>query len=320
MTIKVQFEISDWQQKVGIGLVVGLLFGIGITRAIAEPVVLSHQWKDGDVLTADKLNQNFLDLKDAMLRLQDPDCPPAYARDTSQTPFIVCKMGKDEVVKVGTGNAAFWIDRYEASIWEAMDASTRLEVLPATFPQNGQYTKPLYALSVAGFPPKSSISWFQADAACEASGKRLPTGYEWLRAARGTEDPGSDDGATGKCVTNTKGPRDTGLGTNCQSRWGAQDLIGNLWEWTAEWYTGVRSQDYGARSEWLPKEDYSDSTTCNLSGVVVDQNDNLVTLPAAALHGGHFQEEQKAGIYALSLNASPSFAGAFYGFRCMIPR
>lgn len=317
MTIKVQFEISDWMLKVGIGLVMGLLLGVGVTRAVAEPVTLSYQWKSGDVLSADKLNQNFLDLKDAITRLQDPDCPPAYARDNRQSEFIVCRKGKDEVVKVGSGNAAFWIDRYEASVWETADGENRAYHMPEPFPGSGQYAQPLYAFSQFGVEPQDSVTWFQADAACEASGKRLPFGYEWLRAARGTPDEGADDGQSGGCVTSGQ-RRSAGLGTNCRSRWGAEDMIGNLWEWTIEWYVGTRSEAYGERSAW-PGGEYGDSMTYNLFGTVVDQNGKFAILPAAALRGGHFQEGEKAGIFALSLNAAPSVAEGIYGFRCVIP-
>ena len=57
-----------------------------------------------------------------------------------------------------------------------------------------------------------------------ASGKELMTGVEWFRASKGTIDLPAGcwiDPANMK-------PRNTGVGTNCASDWGAQDMIGNL--------------------------------------------------------------------------------------------
>ena len=47
-----------------------------------------------------------------------PECPAGYGRvvEARRPEIIVCKKGADEVVRVGTGKTAFWIDRYEASV------------------------------------------------------------------------------------------------------------------------------------------------------------------------------------------------------------
>jgi len=63
------------------------------------------------------------------------DCPAGYLRATDATfvePMRLCQRKRsdgtvyDEVVRVGTGGAAFWIDRYEASIWRVPDGSEGL--------------------------------------------------------------------------------------------------------------------------------------------------------------------------------------------------
>ena len=41
------------------------------------------------------------------------------------------------------------------------------------FPPSGNWTAPLYAASVAGVPPSTCATWFQAEQACRLSGKRL---------------------------------------------------------------------------------------------------------------------------------------------------
>ena len=50
-------------------------------------------------------------------------CPLGYTNDTTVTTYTVCKKGADEMVKVGTGMSAFWIDRYEASVWSNADGT-----------------------------------------------------------------------------------------------------------------------------------------------------------------------------------------------------
>ncbi len=97
-------------------------------------------------------------------------------------------------MKVGTGGSAFWIDRCEASVCANPDGTgmqygVASDDYPASFPPNGQWsgtTPPVYALSraLANSKPSAYITWFQALEACAASGERMPTGEEWLTAAR----------------------------------------------------------------------------------------------------------------------------------------
>jgi hypothetical protein len=104
-------------------------------------------------------------------------------------------------------------------------------------------TPGIYAVSVAGVHPTACVSWFQAAQACRLAGKRLLTNAEWQDAAAGTFDPGSNDGTTNsKCNTSGEDVRNTGSagGTaggpdSCISNWGAQDMVGNVAEWVADW-------------------------------------------------------------------------------------
>jgi formylglycine-generating enzyme required for sulfatase activity len=241
---------------------------------------------------------------------------------------VLCTNGADEVVKVGTKRSAFWIDRYEASVWTADDGPTSGtqkfgagDDSTINFPKNGQVLVPLYALSVANVTPSRFITWFQANEACAASGKRLPLGDEWLRAARGTTDPPADNDGTmagnTKCNTKGMGPglRATGKGigvtstTSCVSDWGAQDMIGNLWELTAEWYAGPGSSV--GTSNWSDAAYQGDGTW----------NMNMVgSLPAAALRGGDWVDGPLVGAFALFLGSAPSGWDHTVGFRCVVPR
>src|SRR5439155_549721 len=120
------------------------------------------------------------------------------------------------------------VDRYEASVWSIPSGSNELVgkirrgratvaqlaaagavqmgAIPMSgctgsdygpaFPPNGNWTTPLYAASIAGVPPSSCVTWFQAEQACRLAGKRLLTNQEWQAAAAGTPDPGAADDLT----------------------------------------------------------------------------------------------------------------------------
>jgi hypothetical protein len=133
----------------------------------------------------------------------DPLCPARYTHDSAETSFVRCIRGApvfDEVVRVESGAIAFWIDRFEASVWQNASGNGNTYGLgPSDYPikDNAQDATPIYALSKQGVSPSRYITWYQAQAACAHSSKRLPTGDEWLRAARGTVDPGASNGVRG---------------------------------------------------------------------------------------------------------------------------
>jgi formylglycine-generating enzyme required for sulfatase activity len=102
-------------------------------------------------------------------------------------------------------------------------------------------------VSVPGVTPSANVTWFQAQEACANAGKRLPTNAEWQIAATGTPDPGPDDGAT-DCNTSAAGvsPVDTGSRAKCVSSRGAFDMVGNRFEWVADWVPRAN----GCSGEW----------------------------------------------------------------------
>ncbi len=260
------------------------------------------------------------------------DCPAGYARDNgaSASPGIVCArtvtLGatavRDEVVKVGTGSSAFWIDRYEAIAHQASSGAalgtatamgTAADDIPATgLPRNGQRPRgtasPVWALSHPGMP-SLNITWFQAMEACAAAGKQLPTGSQWLRGASGTLDDGT-------CNSASSGARAASAADACVSASGAHDMIGNVWEWTDEWYAGAGSATAFVNvpaQNW--PADYNADGTYNVNGFA-----GAVALPAAAIRGGDWNSSTRGGTFALSLASNPASYAANYGFRCVVLR
>lgn len=325
----VDLEVPPKVKRMALRLgVAGLVVGGGAGVAWAA---MPHTFNAGETLKASELNENFAAMETRLAELQarldaveDPDspCPAGYEQDASKTEFVLCKQGNDEVVKVGVGGGAFWIDRYEASVWEGTTQRFASgDDTSAGFPKNGQGTAPLTAKSVAGVVPSRNLTWFQAVEACAAGGKRLPDEQEWLRAARGTPDPGSSAGAGGLCVTSAGGPRQTGLGTACRSDWGAEDMIGNLWEWTSEWEASATPSDAPVSHAAPWPSEYGGDGTEGISSwaLSIDAGRRLLGVPAAAIRGGSCAHGTRAGVFNLDLNHAPSSRYWDLGFRCVLP-
>ncbi len=123
--------------------------------------------------------------------------------------------------------------------------------------------------------PVNCIDWTLADAFCRAQSKRLPTEAEWEFAARGPDGrvyPWGDELPSGdllnacgaECVRWARKAGaplepmyggDDGFPTIAPvgsfprgaSRYGVEDVVGNVWEWVADWYG-----PYASRPETEP--------------------------------------------------------------------
>jgi len=225
------------------------------------------------------------------------------------------------MVKVGS----FCIDKYEASVWtEEAGAGTQIGQSSDNYDASCGGTDTgnafaCYAYSQAAVTPARYITWFQAQQACGNAGKRLCTNAEWQMAAAGTPDPGADGGVDGCNVASSGTPATTGAHSACVSRWDAYDMIGNLWEWVADWYVaGTNYANSGldgtAYTNW--PTGYGSDTTWNVGGRAYNGTAWVDGLPAAAIRGGCWGNGTYAGVFAFYVHNAPSSWSNSIGFRC----
>src|SRR5262245_19436998 len=230
-------------------------------------------------------------------------------------------------VKVGTN----CIDTYEASVWRVPNPTTTNKSLVAKIQQgrataadlteggatqlglgSGDYApcaasgqncvNDIYAVSLPGVLPSSTITWFQAQQACTNAGKRLPSNAEWQAAVAGTPDPGGDNGTT-DCNTNSGHTAvTTGSRSSCVSARGAFDMVGNLEEWVADWVP--------LSTVCLSWGSFSNDQMC-LAGADTTRG------PGALLRGGFFISGYFAGPLTVNGSDPPSSpVSDVVGFRC----
>lgn len=144
----------------------------------------------------------------------------------------------------------FWLDHYEVTNGEYGPFLTAMQGLsPADHrrlhpdePPGKDHTPAFWQNATYNQPdqPVVGVDWYDAAAYCQWARKRLPTGDEWERAARGTDGrlyPWGDTFDKKKANTG-EGPHDRprrgGQYPEGRSPEGVDDLVGNVSEWTVE--------------------------------------------------------------------------------------
>lgn len=151
---------------------------------------------------------------------------------------------------------AFWLDRYPVTCEQygafiqagGYDNPVWWSAAGWQWRQQANVTQPLYwrDKAVDAHHPVCGVSAYEADAYARFVGKRLPTEWEWETAARwhpqdqqvslypwGDQPPSAERANFQHAIGQTTAVNAHPSG---QSAVGCDDLLGNVWEWTASWF------------------------------------------------------------------------------------
>ena len=141
--------------------------------------------------------------------------------------------------------------------------------------------------------PIETVNWDEAKAYCVAIGGRLPTEAEWEYAARA--------GSTGARYGNldeiawysgNSGSQTHEVGRKSSNAFGLFDMLGNVWQWTADWYG-----------------DYQPSAHSEPSGAASGQY--------RALRGGTWSSVPRLVRVSIRLRRGPGLRDNLIGLRCV---
>jgi serine/threonine-protein kinase len=134
----------------------------------------------------------------------------------------------------------FLADRHEVTVWQF-----------ARFCRETKRAMPEQPTESNDRHPVVNVAWAEARAYAEWAGKNLPTEAQWEKAARGADarefpwgnEPLTEDRARFRNAAE-EGTASVGAYPAGRSPYGCLDMVGNAWEWVADWY----AEDYYGRS------------------------------------------------------------------------
>jgi formylglycine-generating enzyme required for sulfatase activity len=131
--------------------------------------------------------------------------------------------------------------------------------------------------------PVINVSWFAANAYCEAQGARLPTWREWEYVAAADEtrrdarkDPAWRERILGWYSRPANGPLPR-AGLQTPDAYGVQDMHGLVWEWTDDFSSLLVSSDNRVQGD-ADKQKY-----CGAGALSMDDRENYAVLMRVAM-------------------------------------
>lgn len=143
--------------------------------------------------------------------------------------------------------------------------------------------------------PINCVDWAQSDTFCRWVGGSLPTEAQWERAAR-AGDKGERYGPLDQIAWHggNAGERVHAVATRKANAWGLHDMIGNIWEWTADFYA----------ADWYGRSPAKDPTGPATGERRVSRGGGLHMKPEVLRAAYRHDERPKERFY-------------FLGFRCV---
>lgn len=193
---------------------------------------------------------------------------------------------------------AFYIDKYEVT---NILYAVCVKAGECKLPQKSDFEVRVnyYSNNKYSYFPVIYVDWEMAKTYCEWRGAYLPTEAQWEKAARATSErtypwAGNDiDCEKANYSGCIEKPSPIGNYENGKSLYGIYDLAGNVWEWTADWY----SETY-----------YEISPSKNPLGA-----DSSL---ARVVRGGSWNSEDTVVRSANRNQYNPAYANNEIGFRC----
>jgi ergothioneine biosynthesis protein EgtB len=219
-----------------------------------------------------KIQNSKFKIQNSKFKIQNSNLPSVQlsANNTSPVSDMVCipagefECGNDTIAALDNERPlqrlelpTYWIDRYPVTCAQYQTFITTDGYQDARWwssagwqwQQIAQVTQPQYWSDDPAFKdhPVCGISWYEAEAYARFVGKRLPTEAEWEKAASwnpvtaqrqlypwGNEPLTADRCNHNHLVGGTSAINDYPAG---QSFYGCYEMLGNVWEWTASWFT-----------------------------------------------------------------------------------
>ncbi len=219
-----------------------------------------------------------------------------------------------------TPQLRIYLDGYWIGKTEVTNAQY-LKCVEAGYCQQGGYMS-LYTPEYQD-RPVTYVTVDQAERFCSWVGGRLPTEFEWEKAARGTDGRiypwGSEEPTLENDLANVPNYVDkdgegydlfaVGSFPNGASPYGLMDMAGNAWEWTSTWF----SEDY--YKDLADEQEKSGSIVRNPQG---PEFGNM-----QVMRGGSCNQTEVNSFVSFMRTASRSYLGMsssyYVGFRCVVP-